>query len=293
MNDYCKDCLIKKNTSNYPQGCSKDIIREYERALYKIIDEIALNTSASSGPVVGAMISDLYKMSFGVSTNYSAIKSHYNSIMLHFCQKHSILIEQSKTPIKDALHYAIAGNMIDFSTLNVDEIDSFLNLNMIDNIQISQDALLSFYSDLNHAKTLVYLTDNCGELALDFLLMRELHKYYSDITINVIVRGSPTLNDATLEDAQQIGIDKMFNVIGNGTSIPGTSMDHISFESKKLILEADVIISKGQGNYETFSIFGKRAYYAFMCKCLLFQNKFNVKKNTGLFFLEENGVMLI
>ena len=120
---------------------------------------------------------------------------------------------------------------------------------------------------------MVYLTDNCGEVVLDKMLVKLLKEMYPNLDITVIVRGEQILNDATMEDAVQIGMTDMVNVIGNGNNIAGTWLDAVSEQALKLIDQADVIIAKGQGNFETLYGCGKNIYYMFLCKCQLFYTK--------------------
>jgi uncharacterized protein with ATP-grasp and redox domains len=97
------------------------------------------------------------------------------------------------------------------------------------------------------------------------------------------VRGAPVLNDATLEDARQVGLFDVANVVDNGTDIAGTCIKKLSDEIRELVEKSDVIISKGQGNFETLHGCGLNVYYLFLCKCSLFSEKFNVPKLTGMF----------
>ena len=90
----------------------------------------------------------------------------------------------------------------------------------------------SFRQDLEQAKTLVYVTDNCGEIVLDKLLIQEMQKQYPALQIAVLVRGREALNDATIEDAEQVGLMKLVPVVGNGTGIAGTVLEKITEEAR-------------------------------------------------------------
>ena len=96
------------------------------------------------------------------------------------------------------------------------------------------------------------------------------------------------LNDCTIEDAKQIGLDKLVNVYGNGTAVAGTVLEKISPDTKAIIDNADLVISKGQGNFETLHHCGKNIYYLFLCKCEMFAKRFNVQKFTGIFINDGN-----
>ena len=137
-------------------------------------------------------------------------------------------------------------------------------------------------SDLAKSKRLVFITDNCGEIALDKLFMSKIKKDYPKLDLQIIVRGSPVLNDATIDDALQIGLNKLAKVTTNGSNVAGTCIDKISDEAKTIIDSADVIIAKGQGNFETMRYCNYNVYYLFLCKCQLFADRHKVPRFTPM-----------
>ena len=132
------------------------------------------------------------------------------------------------------------------------------------------------------------LCDNCGEIVLDKLLIEQIKKRFPHLEITVMVRGADILNDATIEDAKYCGIDKVARVVSNGENVAGTIYDMLSEEAKRAFDEADNIFSKGLGYYEAFYGFGWHVFFAFLCKCQYFMDKFNVPMLTGM-FIEENA----
>ena len=109
---------------------------------------------------------------------------------------------------------------------------------------------------------------------------------YKDMSFYVMVRGEEVLNDVTMADAMYVGVHNVAMVIENGNAVAGTVYELCSEDAKKLIDNVDVILAKGQGNYESFSGTNRHAYYSFLCKCELFTNRFNVPKLTGIFISE-------
>ena len=132
--------------------------------------------------------------------------------------------------------------------------------------------------DLENGKSLVYMTDNCGEIVMDKLFIRMIKEQYPHLNITALVRGEIVLNDATYEDAQFVGLTDLVNVVGNGAKVAGTPLDRISDEAKELLLNADVMIAKGQGNFESLSGCGLNIYYMFLCKCTWFEMRFQLKQ---------------
>ena len=141
--------------------------------------------------------------------------------------------------------------------------------------------------ELKQAKTLLYITDNCGEIVLDKIFIEELKKRYGNLEITVMVRGGLAINDATIEDAQEIGLTKIVPVISNGAAIAGTVKEQLSKEARKQLDSADVIIAKGMGNFESMYQEGINPYYLFLCKCDLFTRRFGVKLFDPIFCKEE------
>ena len=114
------------------------------------------------------------------------------------------------------------------------------------------------------------------------MLIKTLKSLYPELQITSMVRGVPVLNDATIDDAKQIGLTDTVEVMGNGSTIAGTCLEDVSEEALNVIKNADVIISKGQGNFETLYGCGLNVYYLFMCKCTLFANRFHKNLFEGM-----------
>lgn len=253
---------------------------EYMRRIFTILSSAKPEEGA---PVVTDYILSLQKEMFGYSFDFTEIKRSFNNLMLAQEAKISADIQSSDNPIKRAVQYVMTGNYIDFGALdNVDSDKLFELLSQAPNQEIDEKVFQELYTDLEHAKTLVYLTDNCGEVVLDKLLIRAIQSQFPDIQVDIIVRGMPALNDATMEDAVQTGLTDIAQVTGNGTGITGTFLPKISEEASQLIHRADLLISKGQGNFETLRGCGLNIYYIFLCKCKLFTKRFNKKQYEGI-----------
>jgi uncharacterized protein with ATP-grasp and redox domains len=149
---------------------------------------------------------------------------------------------------------------------------------------VDREAFSSLQRDLERGKRLLYVTDNAGEIGFDRIFAEEICRKYPRISITFCVRGGPTLNDATREDAEILGIP--FPVIDNGTLVPGTRLDILGPEAKAAFADADVIISKGQGNVETLWGCGLNVYFAFLAKCQRFQEVFKVPHLTPILLRE-------
>ena len=132
------------------------------------------------------------------------------------------------------------------------------------------------------------LINRGGLYSIDLEILKEK---YPNLDITVIVRGYPVVNDATMEDAEEIGLTDLVRVIGNGSNVGGTWIPGITSEARDLLYDADLIIAKGQGNFETLNDCGLNIYYLFLCKCDLFQRRFHAENLQGMFLNERRLIM--
>ena len=119
-------------------------------------------------------------------------------------------------------------------------------------------------------------------------MIEQLKKRFPHLKVKALVRGGAVLNDATAEDAAYSGLDKVAEILSNGAAVAGTIYDLMPEESRQALDEADIILSKGQGNYESISGRGRHIFYELLCKCDLFVKRFNVPLLTGMFVEETN-----
>lgn len=281
----CISCMTKVHLEKCPKEMPEDKKREYMQRVLKVLAEAPDRYGA---PVIVRTINEIQNEMFGIKQDYAEIKKHYNQIMMNHEEQVKRKIEQSKDPVKTGIQYAMIGNYIDFGArinVNQEQLTELLNDN--DRFVIDEKQYGELTDDLEKAQKMVYLTDNCGEIVMDKLLIREIQKIYPKLKVTVLVRGAEVINDATLEDAMQVGLTEIAEVLPNGTDIAGTWLEEISEEAKTVLEEADVIISKGQGNFETLRKCGKNIYYIFLCKCDLFANTFQVPKLTGMLINEK------
>ena len=281
----CISCMTKIHLEKCPKELSDDKKVEYMQKVLKVLAEAPERYGA---PVIVRTIQQIQEEMFDIKQSYTEIKAHYNGIMLAYEETVKGKVAQADDPIKKGIQYAMIGNYIDFGArINVNEEQLTDLLNDSDRFIIDEKQYEEFEEDLSKARKMVYLTDNCGEIVMDKVLICEIRKKYPDLKVTVLVRGEEVINDATIEDAVQVGLTEVAEVIPNGSDIAGTWMEEISEEAKEAMKEADVIISKGQGNFETLRKCGMNIYYIFLCKCDLFANTFQVPKLTGMLLNEK------
>lgn len=286
LSEDCKACLYRRQQEKIQEQKNEKKKAEYLAKVQLLIDDAGEGDTA---PVVTGRISSLHKEYFKCAYSFEDLKRTYNQIMLEKEPSIRQKITESVDPLKTAILYARVGNYIDFGALgSVDDqkLEELLGRALTEELDDREYA--DFQKEVKSAKTIVYLTDNCGEIVLDKLLMEQIKKRNETCRIIVLVRGESVLNDATIEDAEMVGLTKLAEVYGNGTGIAGTSLPHINKKAKELIDSAELIISKGQGNFETMNHCGLNVFYLFLCKCSWFVKRFGMQQYQGVFIQDHN-----
>lgn len=284
-NSMCISCLLSKQEKMIRSSEDESKKSEYLHQLLKLLYD---HGQTSSAPELAEQINILYKNIWGVEEDCTKIKHQYNQLLLKKEPELEAKIYKASDPVQECIKYVCAANYIDFSAVaDVNEATFEKLLKKAAAESVDQDEYILFKQDLSTAQNLVYLTDNCGEIVLDKIFIKCLQRTYPDLQIHVIVRGFNTLNDATMEDAMEVGLTDIVPCTGNGNAAPGTVLKRLNEESLTLLNEADVIISKGQGNFE--SLYGERLnpYFLFLCKCELFVRRFGLEQYASVFKKEE------
>ncbi|MCK5580331.1 MAG: DUF89 family protein [Candidatus Omnitrophica bacterium] len=237
----------------------------------KIIDEVSrIIPDFSLGckpPEMARMIQKVMEKQMGEKDFYKQVKAKSNDMALSLYPKLKEKVNNSKDKLLTAVEIAIAGNVIDYAaknTLNIEEEIEKLFSEEFSGVGKTVFDYENFKDELNKAKRVLYLADNAGEVVFDRVLIEEMPE---EKEIIYAVRDKPVINDALIEDAYVCGIDKKAKVISSGVDAPGTILEYCSQEFRDLFKEADIIISKGQGNYEALNDENRQIYYLFRAKC--------------------------
>ncbi|MCR5798371.1 MAG: ARMT1-like domain-containing protein [Eubacterium sp.] len=278
ISEKCVKCLYDK------QAKRASYHGEYLAEIKKIIDN---RTDSDSAPYMVYKFNKVYERYFGAVKSLCEEKKKYNNMVLEMETRLREKILQSEDPLKTALVLSRIGNYIDFAAQ--DDIDDETFLELFSDIVMRDDeqsAYESFLEQCQRGKRFLLIADNCGEIVLDKLFVEELQKHFPHLEVYVMVRGAEIQNDATLEDANYVGIQNVAKLVTNGAAIPGVVYSKLDSEARNIFLESDVILAKGQGNYESLSGNGWHIFYTFLCKCEGFTERFNVSKLTGMFVEE-------
>lgn len=274
----CAECLYKRQKN-------KTDNTEYLAEIKALLDN---RKETDTSPYMVYLFNKVHVRYFGKGADYGAIKKQYNDLVLAMEDSLRHEINSAEEPLAKAMMMSRAGNYIDFGAMNSVDRDEFLSL--FSNTEMREDdrkTYVSFLRECTDAKTFLLICDNCGEIVLDKLMLEQLKLRFPHLTVRAMVRGDNVLNDATAEDAKYVGLDTEAEIISNGEAVAGTIYEMLPDEAKNVLDNSDVILAKGQGNYESLSGQGRHIFYEFLCKCELFTSRFNVPKLTGIFIEEK------
>lgn len=208
------------------------------------------------------------------------IKRRFNDIAINVVEETKDLIKTSNDKLNTITRLAIAGNVIDFGIFTSIDINATIYKALNERLEV--DRYNEFKDAISKTDKILYLTDNAGEIIFDKLLIEFLIQHDKEVT--VAVKGSAVLNDATLQDAEYIGLNKICNIIDNGSDCVGTILEMTSKEFQEIFENSGMIISKGQGNFETLHDCDEKnnIFFLFQSKCDILSNLLDVPRGSML-----------
>ncbi|OEU73352.1 MAG: hypothetical protein BA874_00160 [Desulfuromonadales bacterium C00003068] len=265
----CIPCFVKQTISVLEMINCND--NDYEKILRTVLQHMSRIDFHLSPPEMARTIHRIIRETSGNADPFSDEKKRDQNLALQVLPQLEQNMLLSDDPFKSAILLAIAGNSIDhgvyhdLSELQVlDALEQGLHVPLIGDTD-------QFVSAIDQAESILYLADNAGEIVLDKLLLHQLPLEKTTF----VVRGGPILNDALMADAEHAGITELVPVIDNGDDAPGTLLKYCSKEFQEKFMHADLIIAKGQGNYETLSDVEGNIFFLLKAKCSV------VAKNIG------------
>ncbi len=239
----------------------------HERVVRRVLRMAAVVDMQQAPPVMGRQIHNLIKQVIGNDDPYREIKQKFNELALKWYPQLHEQVVQSDDAVAKAIGFAIAGNIIDFGVSSVLGDNAITEaIELVEHHKFPPEDIEAFKRDVTKASKILYLADNAGEIVFDKLLLEQLQLLCKGEVV-VAVKGKPIINDATMQDAKLVGVAEMVKVIDNGFDAPGTVLAECSEEFCRYFDEADVVIAKGQGNYETLSDVDKHIIFLLKAKC--------------------------
>jgi uncharacterized protein with ATP-grasp and redox domains len=262
----CTPCIIRQtlNTlrvSDCDDKISEKVIREVLKKLKKIDYD---RSPAYNSDIAYHTFSDIT----GIEDPYHDVKIKYNKAAMKLYSKLEKIVRNSADRLYSAAKIAIAGNVIDFGvhltgrgSLDLEDV-----IEEIKKIPISHDDFHIFAEDLKNAGNILYIADNAGEIVFDRIFINQIIREGKRVVVSV--KSGPIINDATMDDVRQVRLDSLVKIIETGNNCIGVNFKLASEEFLKEFESADIIISKGQGNYESLDeIEGKNIFFLLKAKC--------------------------
>jgi len=276
INYECLPCLI-----NQVVKVAKMVGLKNEEELYhKIFKYLSTIDFNQTNPEIIGEVFKLIKELIGNDDPYVKIREYYNLMFLDKETEFEQIINESDNDFLIAIKYAIIANIIDFSPITNKNIENVIQyFNELKASSLAIDHHLELLKDIKQSKTLLYLGDNCGEICLDKILIKKIKEINPSLQIFFVTRGSAVVNDSIEKDAYLVGIDQYATIINNGDYSLGTILKRTSQEFKKLYDQAEVVIAKGQANFESLSEENKNIYFLLITKCKIIANYLNTEVN--------------
>jgi hypothetical protein len=255
----CIPCAIGSLVTLFHKGLVPE--EKQETAMRALLAYLSRLDFKQSPPQMGKEMHRLIRRILKNPDPYIEIKQTFNHLVLEYYPGLKKLVDEAADPFSMALRLAIAGNVIDFGPNQ--PFDFKATLERARSMVLAIDDSASLKEAIPRSELLLYLGDNAGEIVMDRILLetvRHPNVYFG-------VRGAPVLNDATASDAKLAGIDRIARVISNGDDTPGTILETTSPEFRDIFDRADLVIAKGQGNYEGLCGINKSVYFILMAKC--------------------------
>lgn len=278
----CVSCLIGGALKKVSNVTDEALKLEYLQGICRIMD--AVDCEYDSAPLVDARIIQLKRELLNMEDDYTQVKHSFNQMMLGLYDKLRAQVQASADPLHAAIQLAMAGNYIDFGVLgNIEPEDALRMLEEAAGKHVDAAEYANLRADLERDGELVYIHDNCGEVVLDKLLIETIHDLYPHKKIVSLVRGNPILNDATIDDAREVNLFEVAEVMENGLrDIAGTQLDMLPAGVRSRIENAGLVIAKGQGNFETMLDSGLNIYFLFLSKCASYTQWFGFERFSGI-----------
>lgn len=251
------------------------IATDDEKKIKRLLDEVGMALKdiplECTPPEAGILIYGKVREISGVFDPYRETKIENTEKALSLYPRLKKLVRESTDPLLTAIRIAIAGNVIDFGVNENFDIEKEVEETLQKEFAIFDYE--SFKERLGQVDKVLYLGDNAGESVFDKILIEELKK-----PVTYAVREIPVINDVTWDDALMAGLDEVATIISSGTNAPGTILKTCSSEFMEIYENSDMVISKGQGNYEALSEDKRPIFFLLKVKCHVIASDLDVKE---------------
>jgi uncharacterized protein with ATP-grasp and redox domains len=281
----CIPCFVRQTLDAVRLTTDDEQIQE--EVMRKVLRSASKMNLRQSPPAMGQKIHRMIRKLTGVHDPYLQIKNRFNKLALEMYPELEERVKASADPFETAVRLAIAGNIVDLGVktqLTESEIEKSIVKSLTDSLD--KGDLKKFKNAASSAKDIIYIGDNAGEIVFDRLLIEQLPTE----NITFVVKAYPVINDATIEDAQIVGLTDIVKVIDNGSDAPGTILESCSKNFRRRFDKADLVIAKGQGNYETLSDVNKSIFFILKAKCPVIARDLRCEVGSMVLMNNENRI---
>jgi len=259
----CIPCFLRQTLTTARRAGADDAVAH--RALQEVLALLrAADLSEPPARHARAIYPAVYRL-VGEDDPFAALKQRYNRLAVALLPRLRRETEAADDPFRAAVKLALAGNIIDFGAGREEDIDLASQIVEITRREPAVDQIAQLHERLNRARRVLYIADNAGEIVLDRLLIEQLPPAAH---VQLVVRGAPIINDVTRADLASAEIPSTLDVIDTGQALPGVWLAEAGAEFLRAYEAADVIVAKGQGNFETLhESEGPPLFFLFMVKC--------------------------
>lgn len=267
-------------------------LKDKDDLLRSVFDYLSkVDFKGSSTPELIGKIFSLLKKETGNDDPYKETRTRYNKLFLERIPKLEQEINELDNPFLESIKYAIIGNIIDFNPIHdllPSDIEAYFTKLKDEQLELDDSDFL--FQDICRANTLLYLGDNCGEICLDKILIKKIKKINPSCHVFFAVRGAAVVNDSVEEDAYAVGMNDYASIINNSDCSLGTVLHRTSKEFQEIYQKADIVIAKGQANYECLSEERKNIYFLLMTKCKVIADDIGVPEMKMICMRNKNNM---
>ena len=268
----CVPCFIRQTIDSLRVITGDEAV--HEQVLRRVLGLVSEMDFRQSPPAMAQKIHRIIRQLTEIDDPYKEMKRRFNAFALELYPGLQKLVIESEDPFETAVRLAIAGNIIDLgvkSSLGIPEVERSIKESLT--VPFDMTNLDEFKNASVESHNILYIGDNSGEIVFDRFLIEQI----GPERITFAVRGKPVINDATIEDAHAAGLMDLVKVIDSGDDAPGTILETCSEEFRIHFEQSDMVIAKGQGNYETLSDVDKNIFFLLRAKCPVIANHLDCK----------------
>jgi len=249
IDNACVECIINQSRR------VSEAIKADDTLNKRIVDYVEASGEnfdfTKSPPEVASTIYEKMAEIAGMDDLYAELKQHATQKAKTFLPQLQSELQNSSNKLLTAIKIAVAGNVIDLAAEVTFDLDE--EMEKVFETKFAYDNFDCLEESLENATTLLYIGDNVGEHIFDYLCIETLQELYPTLVIYYMVRGNPIINDVTMTEAKEAGFDSLCHLVDSGVNTPGFAYERANSESQAIFDEADLVITKGMGNYECLS----------------------------------------